>query len=201
MSFDWDIFFPVLSVGVALVALQAFFAEADGHFSQPQMERQGITDRWSFLQHGGMWADVFIISPLVAYDAAKYTFDFTSRWGIGLGVATFVVVLALVEVYRRAGIIKSEAHTHDGKTTVAGWIHALYAGAAIFVYGQIYLGLTTPVVTRFDLILHTLILTPFFYLGAKKFSPEWKFDKGAKIQVFGGTLVVWILTLVRLYYA
>ncbi len=65
---NWLISWAVLVTGLFLVCVQGATSWMDGYLSQKQMKKElGIYDGWSFLQHGGMWADVFIVSPLVAY--------------------------------------------------------------------------------------------------------------------------------------
>jgi hypothetical protein len=44
-------------------------------------------------------------------------------------------------------------------------------------------------------------LTPFFYLGVKKFSPYWKMDKAAWIQTIGGPVVIWTVTFFRWHFS
>lgn len=195
---DWKLFNTILLVGIGLVLIQGLFAFFDRYLWQEQMRERGITNGWSFMEHGGMWADVFVISPLVAYAASKYQLDFSWRGLLALA-GSLIVVLALVEVYRRGAIATPEAHTHDGKTTPAGWIHALFALAAIWVCVQIYLGWTTPMVSKWDIVVFSLILTPFFFLGVVKFSERWTFDPGAKWQVAAGIAAVWVITALHLW--
>jgi hypothetical protein len=89
--------------------------------------------------------------------------------------------------------------THNGRTTIAGWIHAVYAALAIWVLFEVYSGLTVPIVSKNDLIVTSLVLTPFFYLGVAKFNDRWVFEPGAQIQVAVSIAVVWTVTLFRLW--
>lgn len=193
------IFWTVLLIGIVLVVLQGVLSWFDGYLTQAQMHSHNVMKGWSFMQHGGMWADVFIISPLVAYAASKYQFEVFSWRALLALLGSLATVLALVEVYRRGAIITPEAHTHDGRTTPAGWIHALFALAAIWVCVQIYLGWTNPMVTKWDIVVFSLILTPFFYLGIVKFSQHWTFETGAQIQVGAGVAAVWVVASFHLW--
>lgn len=198
---DWKIFWSALVVGVALVVLQGILSWFDGYLTQAQMRSHGVFNGWSLMEHGGMWADVFIISPLVAYAASKYTFEYISwRSTITLTASVFVVLMAM-QMYQRGGITTPEAHTHSGVTPLQGWVHGMFAVAVIWVGVQVYLGWTTPVVSKGDLIIFAVLLTPFFYLGVAKFSERWLFDTGARWQVAVGTIGIWVVTLVRLKFA
>ena len=148
-----------------------------------------------------MWADVFIISPIVAYALSNYRLDTTSWWGMGTLVASAAIVLVMVEAYRRMGIIMGDHCTHNGRTVPAGWIHALFAFAAIWVCLEVYLGLTTPVVSKPDIVIFSLLLTPFWYLGVAKFSERWIFSTQDKWQVTGGIIAIWVVAAVRLIRA
>ncbi len=197
---DWKVFWLVLAVGFALVFAQGVASYFDGYATQAQMRSRGYHGT-SFMEHGGMWADVFIISPLVAYAMSKYQFEYTSTRAIIALFASLGLTFAALEVYRRVGIKLPEAHTHDGYTPIQGWIHALFAWAVIWFGIQIYLGWTAPVISRADLIGFAMLLTPFFYLGVAKFNEHWVFDTGARWQVAVGTIGIWVVTFIRFKYA
>ena len=197
---DWAVFAVVLMTGIWLVLLQGAFSSVDGYLTQAQMRyRHGIKNGWSFMEHGGMWADVFIVTPIVAWVGSKYKLDFS--WGrlVLLGGA-MVVVLIGVHYYELGGRVTPEAHTHHGKTTVAGWIHAVFAVAAIWICAMVYLNLTMPPVTKLDVIMISILLTPFFYLGVAKFSSRWVFAPAVKWQVAIEIIGLWLVTGVRLLY-
>ena len=194
-----EIFWPVLGIGLGLVALQGVASWLDGRWSRAQLRSRGITNSYSFWEHGGMWVDVFIITPLVAYAVSKYELDCSSVPGVVALFASGAVTLVLIEMYRRGGIAMGDHCTHDGKTTLAGWIHGLFAFLAIGVCVEIYLGLTTPVVSKQDVIVFSTLLTPFFYLGVAKWSERWVFGTAEKWQVAAGIILVWIAAAVRIW--
>lgn len=193
---EW-IFWATLVVGIAFVVVQGITSYFDGYFSKAQLYSRGIV-AWSFLEHGGMWADVFIISPIVAHALSKYQLNYSAHWGTATFMVSIVVVLGLVEFYRRMGMRMGDHCTHDGVTTIAGWIHAAYAFAAVFVLLQIFLGLTTPVVSKGDIVIFATLLTPLFYLGVAKFGSDWGPSTQDKWQVAALTVGVWVLAAVRI---
>ena len=198
---DWKLFWMILVLGVALVIIQGVSSWFDGYFTQAQMRSRGITNGWAFIEHGGMWADVFVISPIVAYAVSNYKLDYFSKWGLLILAIAVVVSLAMGYMYQKNGVATPEAHTHDGITTFAGWIHGLFAVAAIWIVAMVFLNLTTPSVSRTDIIVFSLLLTPFFYLGVAKFSERWTFDPNAKWQVAIEIVGLWLLTGVRFWHA
>ena len=196
---DWKLFWTILGTGIALVVVQGIASWFDGFLTQAQMRSRGITNGYSFVEHGGMWADVFVISPMVAYAASKYQLHYFSQSGLAILFAALVVAVVMGYLYRKGALTAPEAYTHDDKTTLAGWLHGLYAVAAIWICALFYLNLATPGVSPKDIIVFSLILTPFFYLGVAKFNERWTFDAFAKRQVTIGTIAVWLVAALRLW--
>jgi hypothetical protein len=194
---DWTIFCIVYGVGVLLVVLQGIASWKDGYFSQLQLYSRAKRNSWAFIEHGGMWSDVFVISPIVAFAVSKYQLHYFSTWGLVILFVAIVLSLAMGELYKAGGAITPEAHTHDGKTTVAGWIHGIFAVAAIWIVSMVYIGLTTPAVSKTDIIVFSILLTPFSYLGSAKFNKRWKFDKFAKRQCAVVLIAIWAITFLR----
>ena len=196
---DWKIFWMVYGLGILLVVLQGFASWKDGYFSQWQMYSRRIRNGWAFIEHGGMWSDVFVVSPIVAFAISKYQLHYFAKSGLVILFVSVSLSLAMGELYKAGGAIIPEAHTHDGKTTLAGWIHGMFAVVAIWTVAVVYLNLTTPTVSRTDMIIFSVLLTPFFFLGSVKFSRKWKFDRIAKLQTFIGIAVVWTATCLRMW--
>jgi len=198
---DWKLFWLTLAVGVLFVIVQGIAAWSDGYLTQTQMRSHGVTNGWSFFEHGGMWADVFVISPIVAYSVSNYKLDYFSKGGLTLFAIALVVSLAMGYMYQRGGITTREAHTHDGITPLAGWIHGIYAVAAIWVSAMVFLNFTTPSVSRVDIIVISILLTPFFYLGIVKFSERWVFSPAVQWQVAIEIIGLWALAGIRIWNA
>lgn len=114
-------------------------------------------------------------------------------------IASIGVVLAMGSLYQINSITgEPEAHAHNGRTTVAGWIHGVFAVPALWVISTTYFGLTKPTVSRIDLTAISVVLTPFLYLGVMKFNKRWKLDRFAKRQVAILAIVLWLVTILRL---
>ena len=194
-----EVFWLVVGTGLGLVAAQGAASWLDGRWSQAQLRSLGVTNSYSFWEHGGMWMDVFIITPFVACAVSKYELDYSSWQGEAALLISGAVTLVLIELYRRGGMVMGDHCTHDGRTTLAGWIHGLFAFGAIWVCAEIYLGLTTPVVSKQDVILFSALLSPFFYLGVAKFSERWVFGVAEKLQVIGGIALVWMIAAFHIW--
>ena len=192
-------FFVILICGIYLVVMQGITSHKDGYFSQKQMRVRGNRG-FAFVEHGGMWADVFLIAPAVAYIMSKYHLDYTSWWSLLIltGVAEFVVWTAKAyETIAMMGV--PEAHTHHGKTTAAGWIHAVSATWWIWIILLFFLTPIKPRASPGDMIITSLIITAWAPLGLVKFNnPLWKWTKSNSQQIGGEIAVLWAITITRI---
>ena len=198
---NWITFLLVVDVGLFLIFLQALAATYDGFLTHKQMTQvRGLLGGYSLVDHGGMWADTFLITQCVAYLMGKYSFAHFSLSGFGLLVAMFVVwILLFVKIYSPMGAKKPEAHVHHGRITPAGWIHILYAAPATWVILMTYLGMSTPRITNLDMIITSLVLTPWTILGVMKFNRYWHFDKTSMNQVIVTLVVIWAVTVWKVW--
>ncbi|MES2436626.1 MAG: hypothetical protein V4519_01325 [Patescibacteria group bacterium] len=189
---------PVLMIGLGLVLLQAVCAYLDGFLTQAQMRRRGIMNGYSFMEHGGMWADVFVITPLVAFIMGNYKLPFYTGPGIITMMFLMFGAIGLGMLFSRQALEHPEAHTHDGQTTAAGWVHGLYAVFGLSVCVLFYLFPVVPQISTRDLLIVSSILTLFFPLGMMKFSKQWKPDRNFWIFLSIEVVALWSVTLVRM---
>ncbi len=151
------LFWLVLAISVAGVMLQALFAYVDEFFWPSQMLRK-VSRGLPFIAHGGMWGDVLIISPILAFIVERYSPGWS--WG-KIGTAILVGLIAsfvMHETYKAGTII--EAHVQRGHLTDAGWMHLLYMAAAFAVLGLYFLDAEyTPYMWLVSvlLIIHTVV--------------------------------------------
>ncbi len=218
MEINWTWFIAVMIVGEGLLFLQALLSFQDGFFSANQMYRleewhvtssgtiYSLPSRdhlrgYSFLQHGGMWFDVIVITPLVAYLVGKYRFEYISMQSIEIAVVSLVVWTSLaVFVFTPAGKIMPEAHTHDGHVTEAGWILVVYATLASWVIAMVYIkNLAVPAVSKTDIATVSGLLVPWAITGVMKFTPKWKFTFPVAVQTAAMIAGVAILAWWRLW--
>lgn len=62
-----------------------------------------------------------------------------------------------------------------------------------------YVGMTTPMATAHDLLICSVVLTPWAVLGLVKFSSQWRWDANVTIQALGLIVLIWGATLWRLW--
>ncbi len=193
------IFFEVLGLELLLILAQFVASRIDGYATKKQMEERGVKG-YSFMQHGGMWADLFIISPLVAYLVQKYSFEYMQFGGLVLFMIFFWAwFLLAVLVYAPASKNIPEAHAHGGYVTVAGYIHILFATFTTWVIVMAYTGLTTIPVSNNDIFMTSVLLTLWAYFGQAKFSPLWRFGVQEKMSFYMLGIAIWVSAGLYLY--
>lgn len=191
-------FLTILLIGIFLVLVQGFLAWQDGYFTQAQMQAHGVATGYSFMEHGGMWSDVFIISPLVAYLVTRYRFAYTAWWSWLILVIAVAATVPANMAYNKIGLRFPVAHNHDGHITRTGWIHVLFGIAVMWIVLMFYFTPLHPPASAHDIVGVSLILTPFFFLGMVDFNRRWVFLKEAKITLAISILSLWAITIARL---
>lgn len=195
-------FLTVLALGEIVVVLQCIASVFDGFLTRAQMLWvHNSAKGYSFMEHGGMWADALIVTPLLAYLMASYKFAYASTGSMTfLGAVSALWILLATKVYAPAGAEMPEAHAHDGYVTVAGWLHVLYAAVATWIVALVYVpNMAEPPISSTDVIITSVALSFWAYFGVAKFSNYWVFDTSAKIQVGSELALIWSLTAWRLW--
>lgn len=191
------LFFIILIIGIFFVVMQGIASYADGYFNQKQLLKKGIIG-YSFIEHGGMWADVFVVSPAIALIMSSYDLRYFSWWSAVIFLLAVIASLKAGIEYQRIAVNNPEAHTHNGKTTIAGWIHGVYAVLGMWVFTMFLVTPITPHATPQHLIIVALFLTILFPLGIVSFNSKWKLKKGGIWQVIILTSIVWLIIITRL---
>ena len=188
------LFVIVLSLGICFVLAQAIAAWHDGFFTRAQLHTRGSAHGWSFLEHGGMWADTLIVSPVVAYIVATHNFIYDWRSAFVLGV--FICIASILGyLYVVSGRAIPQPHAHDNKTTFAGWVHNVYTVLAMWTVAMLYSNLVTPKMSATEAVILSTLLTLFFILGVVKFSRRWRISTGEVLQVASEVVILWVVTI------
>jgi hypothetical protein len=190
------VFVSILAVSVTAVLLQGFLSWTDGYLTQAQLHSRGING-WSLVEHAGVWADLFLISPMLAYVLATYRLAYFSIPSLAILAMTIAVTLIAKTTYQELASAIPEAHTHDGQTTAAGWVHVLYATLAIWICALVYLNLSSPSVSMRDLSVISVLLTVFFFFGVAKFSTHWAIAKHDVMQIALQAGAIWSAVAAR----
>lgn len=182
---------------------QAMAAWRDGYLTQTQMRHHGVTEGWSISEHGGWWAD-FYVTLLIAYLTGKYSFNYFSRAGVEILAASLIfwAVLAIF-VYAPMGRKNPEAFAHSGVRLgipLAGWLHVVYAGISSWVCLMVVFPhmTTTKPISVPDILITSVVLTPWAYYGVVKFNKRWVFDTMARWQVAVEIVLIWLLAYLRI---
>ena len=192
-------FFIILIIGITLVFLQGFFSFRDGYLTQMQMHKNGVYGGYSFMEHGGMWADVFIISPIIAYLTSNYSFNYTALSSIIIFSVVFIITLVAGKAYSKKATTVPEAHVHNGEATIAGWIHGIYALIGLYYIITFYFTDNfSPRAGNVSIIIIAMFLCVFFPLGVMKFNKRWEFSKSDKIQLLIEYIILGAITVIKL---
>src|SRR3989344_5789141 len=110
----------VLAGGLSLIGLQVLYSYANEWLTVVQMQRhhaQGVPYLYHF---GALWGDL-VLTILLAHIVNRYG----SRWSVKQVVAAFTLAVALSAVmhWQYAHDTLPGAHGHDGRLTMAGWLH------------------------------------------------------------------------------
>jgi len=175
----WLKWFIVLNT---VVVIEGILSWRYGLFTQAQADRMLPEDQevLPFMNHGGMWGDFFIISPLIAWIIPA----FSRKWGEGEMVICFIVALLI-----GAGMFKMwtdgsreawDPFGQDGRATANGWIHFGYMVFCLTVVLLFYFGTagTTGVergIVTLALFVHVVIgvLQPEFYVWGEIARGRW----------------------------
>ena len=131
-----------------------------------------------FIAHGGMWGDIFIISPLVGLIVGTYG----GNWTLVQIVTMLIIAMMLSGVmhwtYVQTPFPDSLAWKGEGITT-AGWLHVVYMGAAFAIIGLLYFCTPNPnqalvLLTGLSLGVHVVVGTHIPLGVFNEFEPmEW----------------------------
>jgi hypothetical protein len=193
---DWNTFVYALTLLYLWMIVQAFAAADEGYLTRAQMLTRGIGRGYSLLQHGGYSADLFV-TLLIAYLMGRYGFAIISWPSLGLLMLATTFWLGATVVFSKAALNTPEAHTHDGRTTVAGWLQVVYASLASWIVLMTYCGLTAKPVTHSDLFITSLVLTPWAVMGVMKWSKDWHWDNTSRTIVTAEIAFIWTAFLVN----
>lgn len=116
-------------VAEALVLLGAYAAYKDNFLTVSQMTKSGVDEGLPFIAHLGMWGDLILVSPMIAF-IWNAAFD---QWTLMQIVIAFGIgaVVSLVMHFFYSQSPFPESHVFGKRLTVAGWIHMIYMGLAL----------------------------------------------------------------------
>lgn len=189
-------FWPVFIGLEFLVWLQIPLARWDGYYTQGQ--RHCLRDVYTLTEHGGWWTDLLVISPAFAYVASQNSVRYLSGTSLFLAIASTIVWVVLCRFYAHQAIDAPEAHTHDGRTTPAGYVHAVYAIIATWFAGMFYFGGFETLPTGGQRWAMFGAVWTLVVIGGVKFSKRWRWSTTTTLQAIG---VAVVLAVAEVYLA
>lgn len=162
LSRRWYAWICALTLLQALVVSQFYFAHLEGTLTAAQMKAAGLSSGLPLGWHLGIWSDLLLLSPLLAFLAAKHF----EQWGVRRILALLVVAVGVSllfnEVWRSSGT--PSAHYRDHSPTRSGVAHIVYMIFALTIVLCFYLPRT---VTRPSIAIATsLALFAHLFFGS-----------------------------------
>lgn len=171
-------------IGAMIVFIEGACAYHDGFLTQGQIAyHHHFPKAWSFMEHAGMWCDLFLVSPLVAMIISKYELAYSSWQSIVFIALSIAITLYFNHMYNTKWLIVPEAGRHDGAVTTMGKIHGLYAVVTMWIIFLFYFCPVTPEITKSDLLKVFGALLILFFVGITKFSTKWEWRRLDSITV------------------
>lgn len=129
---------PAAFVSVLWVCMEGYLAYRNGMLTPAQMlakypGRRGLP----FIAHGGMWGDIYIISPLIGFIVGTYGDSWTLAQIVTMLAIGMALSSAMHWTYVQTPFPDSLAWKGEG-ITAAGWLHVIYMGAVFAIIGLLY---------------------------------------------------------------
>ena len=146
-----------------VVFLEGYLTFQRGFF----MRSQGKTSSKKigyFIEHVGMWGDVFIVSPLIAYLISQY-YIYWSWVSVSYCLAPCLMIGAIAtHLSRQSSYHLDDSFNEDGRTLPAGWLHIGYTVVSLTAILLYYFG-TPRSNTREHVLLVTGVLSFHLAIG------------------------------------
>ena len=123
---------------VLFVIAGGYAAWKDEFLTVGQMLKHGDSKGLPFITHGGMWGNLVPISLILGASVYLYGSNWSKISIIGWLVMGTTVSIYMHKMYINGGCSVPEAHTHGGKLTPAGIIHAIYMAWSLTIIFLLY---------------------------------------------------------------
>lgn len=150
-------------VSVLWVLAEGWLAHRNGMLTPTQMFAKYPGQRGlPFMNHGGMWGDILIISPLVGLIVGTYGDTWTPVQIVTMLIIAMILSGVMHWTYVQTPFPDSLAWKGEG-ITAAGWLHVIYMGAAFAIIGLLYF--CTPSPNRTLVLLTGVLLSAHVVVG------------------------------------
>lgn len=194
-----------LGLGVAFLSLLWVFIEIWFTYRNKTLTPQQFFSKYTsvaegrpFVWHGGLWGDIFLLTPLFAYIVAR----FSTTWAVNDFLLVFSISILMSGIlhwiYSSTPFPDSLAWKTEG-LTIAGWFHFVYMTFAFTVLGLFYLFTPEPefivsLLVGLLLALHVFIGThTFIAILNRTIFHFTKFpDRLSNIETWGTLIGAWV---------
>jgi hypothetical protein len=183
-------FWPAFIGLEIFVLLQIPFAWRDRYLFRSQ--RAYYFKGFTLCEHGGWWIDLLVVSPVFAWVASNNAVRYWSPVSFLLAAISAFAWIYLCRVYSEQAKTSPEAHTHGGRTTFAGYVHAIFAIISSWFASLYFFGGFETLPTGAQRLVMSLALWTIAVIGGVKFSRQWKWTKSTTIQSIGVALVLMV---------
>lgn len=165
----------VTACSIAMVTLQGLLAFIDNFFTRKQAIEQGfVGPATPFIAHGGMWGDVFLLSPLLGYVVYTHGQEWSAAEIITCSLLGWLISIGMHRMYAQASDKVPNFLAHNQKLTPAGSIHMIYMAEILcllllFFFCSANLHKKEVVWISVILVIHTNlgVVQPALYAGDK----------------------------------
>ena len=183
-------FWPALAGLEILVLLQIPLSWRDGYLIRNQ--RPFYFRGYTLSEHGGWWMDLLVISPVFAWVASNNVVRYWSPVSFLLAAISAFVWTLLCRFYSEQSKITPEAHAHEGQTTLAGYVHAIFATIATWFAGLYYFGGFDTLPSASQRLAMFVALWALAVIGGIKFTRRWKWTSSTTIQAIGVAIILMV---------
>jgi hypothetical protein len=185
-----------------ILLVQIPVAYDDGTLTSGMFRKShGLHRAHGLLEQGDFLADVFIVSPLMAWVMAKHDVWTGWVWPLSILGAAIGLWTCMSRVFVAQGVHNPNSYAYDGKMSRVGICHGAYFVIGFWVMIMAYIGPMEPTFTRHEYIVASSLLTVWVYLGPKKFSSHHRFCSTDIVVGAGELAVFWGVTGYRLAHS
>lgn len=135
---DSSLLIEVGAVGIAFLAVEVVFAQRDGDLTPGQMGRKYTSYAVfvPFAAHFGMWSDLLILTPLLAFIVALFAAQWTVTEALSACAGGLMISLLFHWNYAQSSI--PDSLTWRGGITRAGYVHVFYTALSLAILGLFF---------------------------------------------------------------
>ncbi len=179
---------------VAIIA-QGVCAWKTKFFTRNQGKKYGTASEkfLPFVEHGGMYGDFIIVSPMIAWIIVSFATLWHLEAIILVGIGVTLVGLIPVLLWAKESVKEPAVWNKGGKVSLAGWIHLVYMSVATTVFVLFYFFTPIELISSLAAKNISVLLIVHVLLGFGQ--TEYVTQKRIRLRAGLTVFVLWILIL------